>query len=259
MDLIEYLRPEALPAGVADRIAAAVGVDQAQIPSFAESLAVLFQLARNNHAWDIRAAQGRDLAEIQLSELRELLTSLAKRIEDFAPSTRRHFGLFALRQRRFGLFTQGEALRMEFADLLDGGGMDEGESIVSSYLAIVGEMLAAASTNVWPKGGDGRPPTRRLMERSDAAGHPAVKAFDFFVLQLVELILDCGGRRPTLNKNTGKGQLIDALRIAQPHLPKGLIPAGLLEPDEDGKHFGMSQLADLRDLGMKRGQKRRPK
>ena len=234
------------------KVASLARVPQHGIVAFGEGLRNIFGLALYYHDWDVRSADARKVINAQLGKVGAAAVALKQCLVQLDSPSRRHLGLYALRQQRFGIAASDIELRLQLADLTDAGGMDEGELLVTLHIKAVDEIHMAASTRPWPSN-PGAP-----SKWFDQPGNPNVKAFDLFVIELVRLIKHHGGRT-TLDKNAGTGTLIEVLRAVAPYLPAGLMPASLFAADENGKLKGMSRLQRLRAIAWCTGQKPRPK
>jgi hypothetical protein len=249
MDMVEY-QPPALPDPLVQKLADIVGIPSIQRTSFGRSLAGLFYMARVNHAQDVVWERRGSKTEDQLQALQRSVAHTLDQLNDLDDVSREKLGIYAIlhspmpppttemQMRIHEAFAAAyerrdpreaeEALRLRVADieLGEGGGVDGGERIVTSFKDVLQHLHNAASTREWPPSAapDGGAPSKSV----DIPGNPLVSAFDLFSIGLAHDVQRNGGRL-TLDKNIGRGTAIEFLRAAAPYLPRRFIPKHILD------------------------------
>jgi hypothetical protein len=227
MTLLEY---PTLPRDFVDKVAQLVKISKEELPSFADCLDALFDMAREWHARDREIARKQKVVPGELDDVRKLAIKLRRRLLTLDSVSRRHLGLYALVQQQLPYAnTPGADVGQMIPHLVKEGDIEQAERVVASYRIVIDEMIAAASTREWPVR-EGRP-----ANWFDYSQDTNMIAFDYFVLYFVQLIRSHGGKE-TLEKNAGTGSLVDCLKLARAHLPAGLITNG----------YSMSRLERLR-------------
>jgi hypothetical protein len=115
------------------------------------------------------------------------------------------------------------------------------QTVFPNYVRAVAELAkysenALKSRKLGRRRGRGRPARRGFL------GPYAPGSFNFFVLRLLWDVQESGGKL-SLDKNVGKGGLVDALELLRPHFPPKLIP----------KALPLSTLAKIKALDKKIG------
>jgi hypothetical protein len=250
MEMVEY-RSQApdLPGTLVQALAESVGIPVARRDSFGRSLAVLFYMARVNHAQDVAWARHGSKTEDQLEALQRSVAHTLDRLNALDEVSRQKLGIYAILHRpiiappgsdewienaladayeNYGPPEPDEALRLQIADieLGEGGGVEGGERIVTSFKEMLQHLHNAASTREWPRSAtpDGGARSRSI----DVPGNPLVSAFDLFSIELAHDVQRHGGRL-TLDKNIGGGTAIEFLWAAAQYLPPGFIPKPVLD------------------------------
>jgi hypothetical protein len=247
-----------IPQPAMDRLCSVCQIPAHYRPTFANALRALLAKAHRWHAIASRSVEMNEAAK-ELARVARDAAKLKSRIDALSPRARATLGLYALRLDQYGEAESHEAMREQIEELLQARGVDQALQKVDYLSWSAGRMGSAATTETWPKSGEGRGITRN---RGDEGSAPHAETFHRFVIELGAALQACNS--PVRFDPGERGASLAAfLEAASPFLPDGFIPEGAFGEERAEKQASRSPLSRLRSLWPRRrkgnlAQKREP-
>jgi len=210
--------PRPLTEDALQLLANIAAIEVAAQVSFKSALRAIFETARNSHPFDLWEPRRRDIA-MQLAKVKKAAAPLISQLDKLDDGARRALGLSVLRYLEFGPAQNWDEHVLQVCDLIEvaNGRARAQHAFKGSRDAIEVISIAASSYEFRASSKGGAPSKSPAL-----AGNPRVSTEDLFVLEICGCV-DRHDGQLTLDKNRKTGTLIEFLKVAAHHLPRGLI------------------------------------